>query len=171
MDLIEVLWKQDVDLGFSLEYYNNNNNNNSPVAEKQTASNDSSPEPSASQSGTSDEIEKIKILNELNAPEPGKVSFLLVALWCGGWPGRCGRGVSPAALRRAARQPIERVCSAGRLPGGDGVQEGARGQRGRAGPLGRPALHRGQRDRCVCDSAIPRAASGVVAPSGPVPLQ
>lgn len=67
MDLIEVLWKQDVDLGFSLDFYNN------PGAQKETATNDTSPSPGSS-SGTTDEIEKIKILNELNAS--GKVRFV-----------------------------------------------------------------------------------------------
>ncbi|KAJ1521210.1 hypothetical protein ONE63_002898 [Megalurothrips usitatus] len=65
MDLIEVLWKQDVDLGFSLEYFNA-----AAAAQKAGgAANDSAPEPGSSGSGTTDELEKIKILNELNASE------------------------------------------------------------------------------------------------------
>lgn len=51
MDLIEVLWKQDVDLGFTLV--------ESPAPIKKTSS--------ASEKESADEIEKLKALEAINA--------------------------------------------------------------------------------------------------------
>lgn len=66
MDLIEILWKQDVDLGYSLDIppaksHKQNTNNNSETKK--------SPPPSAATPSSSvpeDDIEKLKTLEALN---------------------------------------------------------------------------------------------------------
>jgi hypothetical protein len=68
MDLIEVLWKQDVDLGFSLDVANGKGDK--PEADLQ---NDS---PSSSISMENDDVEKLKTLKAINE-DSIKVSFYL----------------------------------------------------------------------------------------------
>lgn len=58
MDLIEVLWKQDVDLGFSLDVANGKSDK--PDSDLQNGS------PSSSISLENDEIEKLKTLKAIN---------------------------------------------------------------------------------------------------------
>lgn len=58
MDLIEVLWKQDVDLGFSLDVANTKNDK--PDADLQNGSSSSSIDLE------SDEVEKLKTLKAIN---------------------------------------------------------------------------------------------------------
>lgn len=61
MDLIEVLWKQDVDLGFSLEIPN-------PKSPKTEVAEDGEPpgEPTTSLAVQNDDIEKLKALKAVN---------------------------------------------------------------------------------------------------------
>lgn len=78
MDLIEVLWKQDVDLGFSLELPE------AKTAEKpdkpETANNQNPESPgSASLTFQGDDVEKLKALKEVNN-DSVKVSLLLFFL-------------------------------------------------------------------------------------------
>lgn len=62
MDLIEVLWKQDVDLGFSLEVPNTKpQNQKSEAAEAKNSS-----EPTTSVSAADDDKEKLKALKAIN---------------------------------------------------------------------------------------------------------
>nr|CAH7717554.1 unnamed protein product [Callosobruchus chinensis] len=60
MDLIEVLWKQDVDLGFSVE-------NAAPKPEKPDAANENNADTNT------DEIEKLKALQAINKDTDVKV--------------------------------------------------------------------------------------------------
>jgi len=54
MDLIEVLWKQDVDLGFSVDYYSEQ----ASGSDKEDVLN------------TPEELEKLKVLKDLNDTKP-----------------------------------------------------------------------------------------------------
>ena len=71
MDLIEVLWKQDVDLGFSLDAANGKNDK--PEPDLQNGS------PSSTISMENDEIEKLKTLKAINEDNI-KVSYLGIIL-------------------------------------------------------------------------------------------
>lgn len=66
MDLIEVLWKQDVDLGFSLELPAETKNSEKP--DKPESADGQNPESPGSASLTfpEDDIEKLKALKEVN---------------------------------------------------------------------------------------------------------
>lgn len=64
MDLIEVLWKQDVDLGFSLELPEAKSNEK---PEKSESANDQTSEsPGTASTYREDDIEKLKALKEVN---------------------------------------------------------------------------------------------------------
>lgn len=75
MDLIEVLWKQDVDLGFSLELQVESKNTEKPD-EKSEFGDGQNPESPGSASLTfpEDDIEKLKALKEVN-DDSVKVSY------------------------------------------------------------------------------------------------
>lgn len=67
MDLIEVLWKQDVDLGFSLELPAETKNSQKPADKPESADGESPESPgSASLTFPEDDIEKLKALKEVN---------------------------------------------------------------------------------------------------------
>lgn len=63
MDLIEVLWKQDVDLGFTLA---------APIP--------SSPKNAATKAETPDDVEKLKALLELKTDEVSNVYLVVILI-------------------------------------------------------------------------------------------
>lgn len=75
MDLIEVLWKQDVDLGFSLETAENKPEKEKPEAVEVEGS---VPTPTTSLVVPDDDIEKLKALKAVN-DDTIKVSFCMLA--------------------------------------------------------------------------------------------
>lgn len=77
MDLIEVLWKQDVDLGFSLEVPGTKNQNQ----KSETSDKLNSTEPTTSIGTHDDDLEKLKTLKALNSDNIKVSSFQFVWIY------------------------------------------------------------------------------------------